>query len=247
MYIQITDKCNMTCKHCCFACTRKGQDMSLEVVEKAVALAEGYDSTLIIGGGEPTLHPSFWEIISIALAAKIESPPWLATNGSIPSIALRLAGMARKGVLGAALSLDEWHDPTMVSKEVREAFEHPHSYDPYNVKGSNDLREIRSISHLVKAGRAKKLNPEAYHLSHDNKCACDEIFIRPNGDIHECGCMDSPKIGNILHLSEIKEETIAEVMCDQCWREHLKEREEQAKARAKDEAKAKAKKVLVEA
>jgi len=30
MYIQITDKCNMTCEHCGFACTKKGSFMSLD-------------------------------------------------------------------------------------------------------------------------------------------------------------------------------------------------------------------------
>ena len=62
MYIQITDHCNMTCAHCCYSCSpRKRNFMSKDVFVKALDLCDLDD--ISIGGGEPTLHPLFWDFI----------------------------------------------------------------------------------------------------------------------------------------------------------------------------------------
>ena len=51
MYIQITDRCNMTCKHCCYNCTANGEDMSLETWKAAKEFMEYYHRYVSIGGG----------------------------------------------------------------------------------------------------------------------------------------------------------------------------------------------------
>ena len=77
MYIQITTRCNMECEHCCMSATAKGEDMSIGTFKNALE----YDEYITIGGGEPTLHPKFWEMMGLALG--FGEYVWLATNGSI--------------------------------------------------------------------------------------------------------------------------------------------------------------------
>ena len=186
MYLQITERCNMRCNHCCFACTDKGQDMSLEVVDAVLDLFP--DSHISIGGGEPTLHPYFDTILMRCLA--VCESVWMATNGSDTNKTLLLAKLAKKGVLGVALSLDEWHDP--IDCEVMDAFG-----DKYPTPSvftlpdrTDDRREIRSVTRISKAGRAK-------NWGNTDECACDEPFIDPAGNVWQCGCK-LEKLGNVL-------------------------------------------------
>jgi organic radical activating enzyme len=183
MYLQITSRCNMSCKHCGMSCTKKGEDMSIETFRNALNFN---DDSITIGGGEPTLHPLFWQMLMESVA-KSENV-WMATNGSQTEIAITLASLAKKGVLGVALSLDEFHDP--IDPKVVEAFQ--------NIKrdysGSEDCREIRNVSdNLIKSGRCK-----------DGKkgCICEDVFFKPNGEVRMCGCRNSPVIGNINNSFE---------------------------------------------
>lgn len=178
MYIQITTRCNMSCAHCCFSCTEDGEDMSVETLKNALKWG---DEVINIGGGEPTLHPQFFEILCLALAA---GNVWMATNGSTPA-ALTLAKMAKAGILGVALSQDEWHDD--IDVDVVEAF-------TYNSKLKDDRREIRNVYYNVhKAGRAEDFGI----YTTEETCACDDLFVKPNGDVYGCGCEGAVYIGNV--------------------------------------------------
>ena len=134
MYLQITEKCQMHCAHCCMNATAKGRDMAWETFRAAVDYEEGGYVTL--GGGEPTLHPQFEKFLFYAIG-KAESV-WLATNGGVTETALVLARMAQKGIIAADLSLDPWHDP--IDPKVVEAFTRPLDHEP------NDARSIRRVS-----------------------------------------------------------------------------------------------------
>ena len=118
MYLKITSRCNMSCAHCCGNCTAKGVDMSQKTFDAAINLAENYSETISIGGGEPTLHPRFWQFLGQCLGTF--DSVWLATNGSKTKTALQLANMAKKGILGVALSQDTYHDP--IDPTVIQAF-----------------------------------------------------------------------------------------------------------------------------
>lgn len=176
MYIQITDHCNMACAHCCYSCSpRKKNFITIEMVEAALELDDGY---IAIGGGEPTLHPKFWEIIGICLGAC--DSVWLATNGSQTKTTLRLANMARRGVLGVALSQDFYH--SAIDQKVIDAFKGAGIYDYH--RDDNDLREIRDVSNnIVRQGRAIKTR-----VWQKESCACEGLFVDPLGNIWSCGC-----------------------------------------------------------
>ena len=47
IYLQVTTRCNMSCKHCCFSCGPKGEDMD---VKKALKMIQPFmDSTGLEG------------------------------------------------------------------------------------------------------------------------------------------------------------------------------------------------------
>lgn len=69
LFIILTDKCNLSCKHCCFACNpSKNTMLDKKTVFHTIddALGLGYD-ILDFSGGEPTVHPDFPEILEYAL------------------------------------------------------------------------------------------------------------------------------------------------------------------------------------
>ena len=196
----------MTCAHCCYRCTAQGVDMSQEVYQAALMLAADTDANIAIGGGEPTVHPLFWQFLGEALGCGVEYV-WLATNGKVTNTAIALAGLAKGSeLLSVSLSQDEFHEP--IEQRVIDTFRH----------ASLELRNVSD--HLVNAGRAKdnELGGDSRH------CACPGIIVKPNGDIYPCGCEDAPKIGNVLKggiTKHYKKIIATEEFSDcECWSEY---------------------------
>src|SRR5438067_4221878 len=82
--VEINDACNLTCP-VCFAdsAVGKGGHKSLAEVEAmldAVVRAEGEPDLVQLSGGEPTIHPQFWEIVAAARARPIRHL-MINTNG----------------------------------------------------------------------------------------------------------------------------------------------------------------------
>lgn len=185
-YIQITERCQMKCVHCCMGATAKGRDMTWETFKAAIDQEAGNHVT--IGGGEPTLHPQFERFLFYAIG-KCESV-WLATNGGITDKALVLASLARRGVLGVALSIDPWHDP--IDQKVVAAFDKKASHCC-----DHDMREIRNVSgHVIRAGRAAGRG-FANEEPTEEGCPCDTCMVKPDGTVRQCGCPRSPVIGSV--------------------------------------------------
>ena len=123
MYLQLTTRCNMSCEHCGFSCNAKGKDISLKDAKKAIDDAVEHEDSMTIGGGEPTLHPDFWEILAYAMQeGHKEIYPWvfLVTNGKRTEDALALAYLADNALIHVQLSQDDWHDP--IDYKVVKAF-----------------------------------------------------------------------------------------------------------------------------
>jgi len=146
---------------------------------------------IMIGGGEPTLHPQFWKFLAIALAYG-GSGVWMATNGSQTETALVLAKMAKRGVLGVALSRDNYHRD--IELEVVEAFTRDLPKNRYEstTQSNHDLREIRPVSTIMAVGRGKDISGA------ENGCPCEETVVQPNGRMVWCGCDDAPYVGHVL-------------------------------------------------
>lgn len=200
MYLQITTRCNMSCAHCCFACTADGEDMSLATFREALAMGE--DAHLTLGGGEPTLHKD-WDTMLLESLGNTSGPYddgslFIATNGSITKRALVLAKLAKSKVLEAQLSRDEYHDE--IDQSVVDAFENIESEDRYSRSPHLGVRNTTMYSEPKPYGRAIELlcldEDEDAHERDGTDCMCSTTFVKPNGDIHQCGCPDSPKIGH---------------------------------------------------
>ena len=180
MYLQITTKCNMTCEHCCFACGAKGDTMTIKTAEKALKLAREYVMTLTIGGGEPTLHPQFFEILGLSLSYCCDDiRPHVITNGKVKERALRLGQMGRAEILSVELSQTDFHDP--ISEEVLAFYKRR--------IGNTGVREIQS-DRIIATGRAED-------WGQIQGCACTAVRITPTGTMHFCGCLEAPVLGNV--------------------------------------------------
>lgn len=181
--------------------------MSRQDFESAIAFAKQYEQSITLGGGEPTLHPLFKDFLFHAvweLAAMSESnggpSVHLVTNGSITETALTIAHLAKQGMITAAVSHDEYHDP--IDPRVYKAFEKP-KYDYYD-HSHNDDRDGRSVNgqhlYIIPAGRAKRWG------NHPSmKCVCDALFIDPKGNVYPCGCKKTI-LGHVSHDIQIKYE-----------------------------------------
>jgi MoaA/NifB/PqqE/SkfB family radical SAM enzyme len=204
--------------------------MSLKIARKAIEFANDYDGAITIGGGEPTLHPYFWTIIGECLGLSNVENLWMATNGSQTNTSLRLADMAKKGIIGVALSQDRWHDE--IDERVIEAFNSDKGQNGFIDKHHDDLREIRTVSSLSNVGRAKRNHLATFTDKTGDHCCCDDWFINPNGDLKQCGCPDAPVIGNLL-IHSFKElfKKMEKVMKDcgqderQCFQVKVSEKE----------------------
>lgn len=68
--IEITDRCNLACPTCyAMSSPHYGRHRTLEEVEKMLDIIvenEGEPDVVQISGGEPTIHPNFFEILDIA-------------------------------------------------------------------------------------------------------------------------------------------------------------------------------------
>lgn len=211
MYLQITEKCNMSCAHCCMDSGPGGKHMSKRTYVKTLELCSGDYITL--GGGEPTMHPRFWEFIGLALGSNAEGI-WLATNGSQTKIALALAKMAKSGVLGVALSRDEYHDE--IDPEVVKAFEKDKGWERSYEKVRDDLREIRTVAKIKASGRAKDWGEDG--------CCCEDTIIDIHGGIWACGCK-TKKFGTVWKPSPFLLDWETDHR-GECW-EEIKEKEEE--------------------
>ena len=111
-------------------------------------------SPLVLGGGEPTVHPQFMDFLGPAIVhnPEPELPILVVTNGKRKDIALKLAWLAKQRLIQAELSVDMFHDA--ISDEVLKAFE-PAGRHYSESSHSRDFRGIRSVRRIVPVGRAR--------------------------------------------------------------------------------------------
>lgn len=212
MYLQITSKCNMLCDHCCGDYGPEGEDMEMHVFKEALNLCDAWGmESISLGGGEPTVHPQFWEMVGLALTYPFSI--WMATNGKRKKDALRLLQMVRDDKLSVDLSMDIWHEE--ISYEVSDAFRTYEKRARYTGNHAARIRDITSGIHSapIRAGRAAKLLSD-WDLRDD--CVCAGMMTLPNGDIKACGCEDSPIVGNVWE--GIGTEKYPYATYDDCWK-----------------------------
>ena len=118
--VEINDACNLTCP-VCFADSAVGKGghrplAEVEAMLDAVVKAEGEPDLVQLSGGEPTIHPQFWEIIAAARARPIRH---LMINTNGVRIATEAGFADRLGALGPGfevyLQFDSLSDEALMS------------------------------------------------------------------------------------------------------------------------------------
>ncbi len=196
MYIQITDRCNMTCEHCCFSCTTQGSDMSLKTFRAALEHGDGH---IMLGGGEPTLHKDFEKMLLESIAHPYNEGVAVITNGSVKRRAMMLVNLTKSGVITSELSIDEYHDP--IDEEVEESFRSIRRNNQYNSNYEPGVRNTTKNNEPIPHGRAMELLclTEEDIERDGSECCCSEMFVKPDGKVYQCGCADSPCIGDVFN------------------------------------------------
>lgn len=217
-YMQITTKCNMRCAHCAYSCTKWGRHMPWGTVIDSISWAGDISDYIFIGGGEPTLHPRFFDVLKVCLEGF--DSVGMVTNGSQTETMFRLARILdgedygsfdyddaeedsyydnpdviyQDGKLFVELSQDHFHDP--IDERVVRAWNarkpkhwHNNGYNGYAIRDVT----ANGYDGIAAQGRAR-LN--GYWGKH---CVCPDFVIRPNGKIKLCGCENSPVIGDVLN------------------------------------------------
>ena len=62
LFFEITNRCNLSCAHCGSSCTSSGESLSVADVETTLKSISGDKPAVCLTGGEPMLHPNFFEI-----------------------------------------------------------------------------------------------------------------------------------------------------------------------------------------
>lgn len=204
----------MKCAHCCYSCTMKGKHADYNNVIDMIAFARDNmgEESISLGGGEPTLHPRFFDILDYSL--QNFDNVWFATNGSQTEKMFHIANIIdgndydsfecncdeetldnfgcqckhpyieNDGKLSVDLSLDPYHDP--IDERVKKLWKSRaanHSYSHFHIRDTSNS--------LSGQGRAKQLGYDWEH------CICSDLIVKPDGKIRLCGCTRSPVIGDI--------------------------------------------------
>lgn len=204
MYVRITSKCNMTCQHCVWSCSYKGEHMDMWTFQKAMDLCHDLEGNerIELGGGEPTMHPQFFDMLRYAMGSFNEV--WLATNGTKKKTMLRLASImtgeydyeseddpfaiyqSHEDQLGVALSTDYYHDRMKVSEEV---------WSMWNRWEGSSGFEIRNSANITvyEQGRAKR-----QQISTEKGCVLPSLYVNPDGTIVSSSHEEAPRFGTVF-------------------------------------------------
>jgi hypothetical protein len=124
-----------------------------------------------ICGGEPTVHPQFWDFVNMAYT-KLSQGVSVITNGKRTEDALQLALLAEEKLLDVWLSLDKYHEP--ISPEVVKAFHR----NPVGFKGVTNVGDF-----FFSSGRAIERG-----IGTPGICLCPDLYINVDGTRYACGC-----------------------------------------------------------
>lgn len=121
-WLTINRACNLRCVWCYAKMTEfKGGDMTLETAEKSIALLKelGLKSVILIGG-EPTVHPHFLQIVEMVRLAGMEA--FLVTNAVKLANTAYLEKILKAGVSSVTVSFKAADQETFLHDTGRDLF-----------------------------------------------------------------------------------------------------------------------------
>lgn len=173
--------------------------MPLDVVRAALQIAHDEKYEITVGGGEPTLHPQFPEILTAARLANTSGTAiTVKTNGTNEKWSLWLARMDQR-VVTAVLSADQFHNLGAVPESVQREFK----LLEIARNGGKPIK-WRRITVIANQGRAKdnglSTRPEL-RVCLGSPGAGLHVF--PDGRIYGCTCDDAPFFGRVQGIHNI--------------------------------------------
>lgn len=229
MYLQITTKCNMRCPHCCYSCSMRGKHADFNtIVDSITFIRDTYgDESISIGGGEPTLHPRFFDILKICL--EDFDYVWMATNGSQTDVMYRLANIIDQNDYPQedcdcaerhGDDFEEMYGECMCYEKIEYGADCIYQENKLSVALSQDRFHDPIDERVVdmwtrRANQHKHSHFEIRNVSNSHNgviaegrakrtgsgwaegCVCSDILIKPDGKLKLCGCLRSPVIGDV--------------------------------------------------
>ena len=100
LFFEITDRCNLECRHCGSSCSAEGQNLTSDDIEKVLGTIGPDKPMICLTGGEPMMHPGFFDI---AECIRDMGFTWgMTTNATLiedeTALKLRDAGMSTVSV-----------------------------------------------------------------------------------------------------------------------------------------------------
>ena len=100
LFFEITDRCNLECRHCGSRCSAEGQYLSVRDVKQTLESVWPVQPMICLTGGEPMIHPEFFEIAECVRNIGLS---WgMTTNATLiddkAALKLRDAGMSTVSV-----------------------------------------------------------------------------------------------------------------------------------------------------
>ena len=100
LFFEITNRCNLYCRHCGSICSGNGQSLTIEDIRNVLSSVSPYEPSICLTGGEPMLHPDFFEI---AVCVRNMGFFWgMTTNATLiddaSALKLRQTGMSTVSV-----------------------------------------------------------------------------------------------------------------------------------------------------
>lgn len=103
LFFEITSRCNLNCRHCGSNCSSKGHNLTVEDIEKTLDTIKHDEPMICLTGGEPLLHPRFFEI---AETVRDRGLFWgMTTNATLIDDAAALK-LRQTGMSTVSVSLD---------------------------------------------------------------------------------------------------------------------------------------------
>lgn len=133
LFLEITDRCNLRCKHCGSNCSIDGSCLTIDDITSALQSVSHDKPMICLTGGEPMLHPAFFEIADCVSSMGFS---WgMTTNATlIDDAAARKLKQA--GLSTVSVSLDGME----------------HSHDSFRRQKGAWHRAIRGLQALQNAG-----------------------------------------------------------------------------------------------
>ena len=115
LFFELTDACNLSCLHCgSSACPQNNTflpvDATKSVIDQVAARYSSHSIMICLSGGEPLIHPDFFEIASYAKKRGFSCG--FTTNGTLidPSVAKKLVACGIDSVTFSLDGLQDTHD-----------------------------------------------------------------------------------------------------------------------------------------